>query len=86
MVCSTQILDQMKSQEFIGHIKQHSRKTSPAVTYVTSVFQDYVKCYIECWMHLNLLPDNMLFGETTFKHLVNCFDIVQSVLSYNCGI
>ena len=60
MVSTTQTLSQIKSQEIIGHIKQHSITTSP-FTNVTNGIQDFVKCCIKSWMHLDLQPDNMLF-------------------------
>ena len=32
-------------------------------TYVTNGIQDFVKCCIKTWMHLDIPPDNMLFGR-----------------------
>ena len=49
MVSTTQTLSQIKSQEFIG-------------SYVINGIQDLVKCCIKGWVHLDLRPDNMLFG------------------------
>ena len=62
MACTTQTLLQIKSQEMIGHIKQHFMITVP-LTYVTIDIQDFVKCYIKSWVNLDLRPDNMLCGE-----------------------
>ena len=59
MVSSTQTLAQIKSAEFIGHINQHFMTTSP-LTYVTNGIQDFVKCSIKGWVHLDLRPDHML--------------------------
>ena len=53
---------QNKSQEIIRHIKQHLMTTSP-LTYVTNGIQAFVKCCIKSWVHLNLRPENMLFGQ-----------------------
>ena len=53
MVSTTQTVSQMKSQEIIGHIKQHFMTTSP-LTYVTNGIQDFVKCCIKRWVHLDL--------------------------------
>ena len=44
-ISSIQTLSQIKSQEFIGNIKQHFMTTSH-VTYVTSGIKEFVKCYI----------------------------------------
>ena len=42
MVTNTQKLSQIKSQDFIGHIRRHFITTSP-LTYVTDGIQDFVK-------------------------------------------
>ena len=57
----TQTRAQIKSEEFIGHVKQHFM-TSP-LTYVTKGIQDFVKCCIKCFVHLDLQYYNMLFGR-----------------------
>ena len=63
MVSSTQTLAQIKSQEFIGHTKQHYMTTS-LVAYVTNDIQDFWKGCIKSLVHLDLdlRPDNMQFG------------------------
>ena len=59
---TTQTLLQIKSQEFIGHLKRHFMTTNP-LTYVISDIQEFVKCCIKSWVHLDLRPNNMLFGR-----------------------
>ena len=46
--------------QIIGHIKRHFMTTRP-LTYVTNGIQEFVKCYIKRWVHLDLQPNNMLF-------------------------
>ena len=53
---TTQTLSQIKSQEFISLIQKYFI-TSPLIKGI----QDFVKCYIKSWVHLDLWP-NMLFG------------------------
>ena len=65
---TTQTLSQIKSQEFIGHIQEYFITTSP-LTYDTDGIQDFVKCYIKSWVHLNLQPDNMLYGGLQINYL-----------------
>ena len=60
MLSTTQTLAQIKSQEFIGHMQKHFITTSP-LTYVTNGIQDFVKCCIKSWVHLDLRPDITLF-------------------------
>ena len=60
MVSTTQTLSQIKPQEIIGYIKQHFMTTSP-LTYVTNVFQDFVKCYIKSWVDYNLQDPSIRF-------------------------
>ena len=52
---------QIKSPVFICHIKQHFMTINPLV-YVINGLRDFVKCYIKRCVHLDLQPDNMLFG------------------------
>ena len=47
-VSTTLTLSPITSQEFIGHIKKHF------ITYFTSGIQDFVKCCIKSWVHLDL--------------------------------
>ena len=61
IVSTTQTLSEIKSQEIIGHIKQHFMTTSP-LTYVTNDIQDFVKILYKSWVHLDLRADNMLYG------------------------
>ena len=60
IVSTTQTLSEIKSQEIIGHIKQHFM-TSP-LTYVTNDIQHFVKILYKSWVHLDLRADNMLLG------------------------
>ena len=62
MVCMTQTLPQIISHKLTGHIQKHF--ITSYLTYVTNVIQDFtfVKCCIESLLHLDLSPDNMLFG------------------------
>ena len=39
--------------------------TSSPLTYVTNGIHDVAKCCIKSWLHLDLRPDNMLFGGLT---------------------
>ena len=66
MVSTTQTLPQIKSHEIIGDIKQHFMSTSP-LTYVKKGIQDFVKCCIKSWVHLDIRPNNMLFGGLQLK-------------------
>ena len=34
---------------------------------LSHMFQDFVKCCIKNWVHLDLLPDNVLFGGLPFQ-------------------
>ena len=61
LVSTIQTLSQITSQDCTGHIQKHLITTGP-LTYVTNGIQDFVKCYIKSWVHLDLRPDNMLFG------------------------
>ena len=61
MIYTIQTIAQIKSHEFIGYIKQHFVTVNP-LTYITNGIQDFVKCCIKCWVHLDIGPDNMLFG------------------------
>ena len=61
MVSSTQTLAQIKSQEFIGHIKQHF-----VTIYVINGIQNFVKCFVKSGVHLDLRPD-MLFRRPQSK-------------------
>ena len=66
---------QIKSQEFIGHIQKHFI-TSPH-TYVTNGIQDFVKCSVKSWVHINLWPHNELFGGlTTCTVFIPCISYV----------
>ena len=62
MVSTTQTLifylSQTKSEEFIGHIQKHFI----TVPHINDI-EDFVKCCIKRWLHLNVRPDNMLFGR-----------------------
>ena len=73
MVSTTQTLSQNKSQKSIGHKEQHFMTTNP-LTHVTNGIQDYVKCCIKRWVHLDLPSVNMLFSRlrpvnTLFVHV-----------------
>ena len=71
MVSTIQTLPQIKSQEFINHIKQHFM-TSP-LRYVNKVIQDFIKCCIKSWLHVDLQPDNILFGGARSSSVVTLF-------------
>ena len=60
-VSTTQTLSQIESQEFMGHIQKHFI-TTRFLTYLTNGIQDFVKCCIKSYMHLDLRPANILFG------------------------
>ena len=53
MVTSTENLAQIKSQEFISHIKQHFLATSP-LTYVTNGIQDCAICCVKSCLTFDL--------------------------------
>ena len=65
MVSTTQTPSEIKSQEFVGHIKQLFRTTS----LLTSGNQYFVNCCIKGWVHRDLRPDNMLLGRLNLYHL-----------------
>ena len=62
IVYTTKTLSQIKSQEFISHIKQHFITTSH-LTYVANGNQVFVKYCIKSGVHFDLHPNNMLFGR-----------------------
>ena len=61
IVSTTQTPPQITSQEFISHIKQHFITTN-LLTHITNGIQEFVKCCIRSWLHLNLWLNNMLFS------------------------
>ena len=62
MVSTTKPLSQIKSPEIIDHIKQNFVTTRP-LTYVTNANKAFIKCCIKRWVHLDLQPNNMIFGS-----------------------
>ena len=60
IVCTTQTLSHIKSQQIIGHMKQHFMTASP-LTYVINGIQDFVKCCIKVQCIPTFDPKNMLF-------------------------
>ena len=68
-ISTTQTPAQIKSQEFIGLIKQHSMTTSPP-TCVANGIQYFVKCCIKNWVHLDLRPNIFLdFYKVNIDHV-----------------
>ena len=58
MVCTTQTLSQIKSQELISQIKEHFMTRCPLTYYnVTNGIQDFVICCNKGWMYFDLRPD-----------------------------
>ena len=86
MVCTTQI----KSHNFISHTQRHFITTSP-LTYVTNGIRDFVKCCIKSRVHLDLRPENMLFGA--LRPSVNdmerhwlCFSCTEKPFPWRCTL
>ena len=80
VVSTTQTLFQIKSQECVGHIQKHF--ISSPLTYVTNNIQDFVKCCIKSWVHLDLRPDSMLFGG--LHPIVSTISIQKSKILASC--
>ena len=61
-------------QECIAHLKQHF--LTSLLTYVTNGIQDFVKCCMKSWLHIDLQLNNILFegfkgrtGDVTYAKL-----------------
>ena len=85
MVSTKQTPSQINSQKIIGHIKQHFMTTSP-FTYVTNGIHNFVKCCIKSWVHLDLCPENMLFGglQPTWNITVNSNGTMKKMCKKPC--
>ena len=84
MVSTTQEVAQNKSQEFIDRIKQHFL-TKPPLKHVTHCIRDLVKCCVKGCVHLDLRPDNMLFGAprpSTRQHAIWCTSTFDPTTCY----